>query len=237
MINFFNTHLSYRDDHNHIRVQQVQQIKDFISQQEIVFPGIGSILTGDFNCTPGSDPISLLTNTGTDTFYLDTYFEANPTSAGFTFTSTSPHKRIDFIFYKNIGQLTIDTSLIVMNQPYSGNNYCSDHLGVMTIFSESSTGIEKQEINYAPEIFKLYQNHPNPFNPTTTIKYDLKKPEQVVIKIYNSIGQEVTTVLNDFRPSGHYSILWNANGQSSGIYFFQMIADGFKDTKKCLLLK
>jgi photosystem II stability/assembly factor-like uncharacterized protein/endonuclease/exonuclease/phosphatase family metal-dependent hydrolase len=138
IINFFNTHLSFNS--NSVRVLQVQQIIPYVQQHETSFPGIASILSGDFNAIPGSEPISLLTTTGSDTFYFDTFREINPTSPGFTVPAQAPDARIDFIFLKNTGDIEIDTSLVVMNQPYSGSNYCSDHFGVMTIFSEDSTG-------------------------------------------------------------------------------------------------
>jgi hypothetical protein len=93
-----------------------------------------------------------------------------------------------------------------------------------------------------PEVFALKQNYPNPFNSTTVIKYNLPKTTGVTIKFYNLLGQLVHTYQADNMAPGYYSYLWNGKndlGQmvSSGIYFYQLQADGFMDVKKMVLLK
>jgi N-acetylneuraminic acid mutarotase len=85
--------------------------------------------------------------------------------------------------------------------------------------------------------FRLYQNYPNPFNPSTTVKYELPKTSSVIIKIYNSIGEEITTLINKTQPAGSYSVNFNAKGFSSGIYFYQIIANDWVCTNKMLLIK
>ncbi len=136
-INFFNTHLDYQSQS--IRIQEVQQILQFIFAKDTSFPSVATILTGDFNDTPSTPTIALLTSGN----FFDSYNKANPTSPGYTMPSNAPTSRIDYIFYNKDGQLKIDSSTIVMNVPYSGSNYCSDHLGVMSIFSKipSTSGI------------------------------------------------------------------------------------------------
>ena len=123
-INFFNTHLSYNS--KNVRIQQVHQIISFVTGKEINNEAAGSILTGDFNAIPNAPSVQQLTNTGTDIFYVDTFTDANQGNSGFTFPSDSLNERIDFIFYKNTGSLSITDSKVVMKQPYSGNNFCSD---------------------------------------------------------------------------------------------------------------
>jgi len=85
--------------------------------------------------------------------------------------------------------------------------------------------------------YSLEQNYPNPFNPSTTIKFHIPELSHVTLKIYNSIGEEVTVLLNDKLFSGNYSIKWNADGINSGVYFYQLSANGFIETKKMILLK
>lgn len=75
-INFFNTHLSFNNDS--VRIQQVQKIISYVELQETNFPGIASIITGDFNCNPDSKPISLLTNTDSNISYYDTFIKLIP---------------------------------------------------------------------------------------------------------------------------------------------------------------
>ncbi len=85
--------------------------------------------------------------------------------------------------------------------------------------------------------FLLEQNFPNPFNPVTTITFELSKAFEVTIDILNTSGQKVAEILNGRMPAGHHSIRWNSSGYSSGLYLIQMTADGFVQTRKCVVLK
>jgi len=85
--------------------------------------------------------------------------------------------------------------------------------------------------------YSLEQNYPNPFNPSTTIKFHIPEVSSVTLKVYNSIGEKVTVLLNDNLFPGNYSIKWNADGINSGVYFYQLNANGFVETKKMILLK
>ncbi len=104
--------------------------------------------------------------------------------------------------------------------------------------SNSVTGIKQDEL---PTEFSLYQNYPNPFNPATTIKYaipvDLDGPVNVLLKIYNLLGQEVVTLVNEEKPAGIYELQVNAPNLASGIYYYSIYAGGFIETRKMILLK
>lgn len=91
--------------------------------------------------------------------------------------------------------------------------------------------------NNAPEKFELYQNYPNPFNPSTIIKYEIPVNSAVTVKIYDSIGQEVASLINEEQQAGSYSIKWNAARLSSGIYFYRLTAGQFSETKSMVLVK
>ncbi|MDD8018483.1 MAG: endonuclease/exonuclease/phosphatase family protein [Bacteroidota bacterium] len=234
-INFFNTHLDYLN--TAVRIQQVQQIIGYVAQKDTSFPAIASILTGDFNDVPGTSPILLLTNTGTDTSFIDTYHAANPAVQGYTIPANAPSSRIDFIFYKSTGRLSINSSLVVMNEPYGGINYPSDHLGVMTIFKKSITGVDNKGRVEGLKNFELYQNFPNPFNPATVIKFSVPISSRVSLKIFNSTGQEVADVDSKEYAEGAYTATWNAAGFASGVYFYRLQAGNIVVTKKLMLLK
>ena len=88
-----------------------------------------------------------------------------------------------------------------------------------------------------PTEYNLNQNFPNPFNPTTTISYSIPKEGLVTIKIYNAIGEEVVTVVNEIKQVGNYEIQFNAAALPSGIYFYRIQAGSFVETKKMILLK
>ena len=85
--------------------------------------------------------------------------------------------------------------------------------------------------------YVLEQNYPNPFNPSTTIKFGIPEKNNVVVKIYNSLGVEIATLVNEVREAGSYEIQFNANNFSSGIYYYKIIAGNFVETKKMILLK
>ena len=85
--------------------------------------------------------------------------------------------------------------------------------------------------------FSLAQNYPNPFNPSTVIRYSVSSAQLVTLKIYDVLGREVKTLVNEERPSGSYEIEFNASNFSSGIYFYQLTAGDFRETKKMILLR
>jgi len=88
-----------------------------------------------------------------------------------------------------------------------------------------------------PTEFALAQNYPNPFNPTTTIKYDLPADTRVSLKIFNIIGQEVATLVNEDQRAGYKSVQWNPGTLASGVYFYRLSAGHFVQTRKLLLLR
>ena len=88
-----------------------------------------------------------------------------------------------------------------------------------------------------PNHFKLEQNYPYPFNPTTTIEFSIPTGENVSLKIYNVIGQEIDELVNEYLPTGNYSFNWTAEEQTSGIYFYQLVSDSYSEMKKMVLLK
>ena len=97
-------------------------------------------------------------------------------------------------------------------------------------------GVE-ENLNGHPTEYALSQNYPNPFNPTTTIKYSIPKLSFVTIKIYDVLGSEVATLVNEEKPAGTYELTWNAANLPSGVYFYQLKAGSFVETKKMILMK
>ncbi|NNJ52983.1 MAG: T9SS type A sorting domain-containing protein, partial [Ignavibacteriaceae bacterium] len=94
------------------------------------------------------------------------------------------------------------------------------------------------EENQLPEEFGLFQNHPNPFNPSTIINYNLPVQANVTLKIFNILGQEVKTLLNnEIVPAGEHQVSFNASGLPTGIYIYNLQANDFVQSKKMILLK
>ena len=88
-----------------------------------------------------------------------------------------------------------------------------------------------------PSDFSFEQNYPNPFNPTTTISFSIPAETFVIIKIYDNLGNEISTLINDVKKPGKYHTIFDAAGLSSGIYYCKMMADNFIGTQKLILLK
>ena len=88
-----------------------------------------------------------------------------------------------------------------------------------------------------PEEFELYNNYPNPFNPSTTIRYSIPEASFTTLKIYNALGKEVAGLVNDIKSAGTYEVEFNASYLPGGIYIYTIQAGSFKETKKMILLK
>ena len=91
--------------------------------------------------------------------------------------------------------------------------------------------------NSSAESFDLFQNYPNPFNSYCTIKYSIPKSSQVTLKIFNTLGEEITTLVNEEKPVGTYELNWNAANLPSGVYFYRLQAGDYVQTRKMILLK
>jgi enterochelin esterase-like enzyme len=102
------------------------------------------------------------------------------------------------------------------------------------IFVGTTSAVEE---NRQLPAFSLEQNYPNPFNPATTITYQVAKGSFVTLKIYNLLGNEIATLVNEYKPEGRYEVKYNASGIASGVYFYKIQAGGFSNTKKFIVLK
>ena len=114
-------------------------------------------------------------------------------------------------------------------------------VGTAELIAPSALDVDEKS-RVLPEQFKLSQNFPNPFNPTTTIKYMLPEDSRVNITVYNMLGKEIYQLLSSVKPAGSHSIQWNGvdqdgNKVSTGIYLFQIQAGDFVQTKKMVLMK
>jgi hypothetical protein len=88
-----------------------------------------------------------------------------------------------------------------------------------------------------PIKFELLQNFPNPFNAQTTIQYSIPEASHVTIIVYDLLGRNVATIVNEEKQSGYHQVIWNSHNVSSGIFFYNIQACEFVETKKMILLK
>jgi hypothetical protein len=105
-----------------------------------------------------------------------------------------------------------------------------------TCAGASVTG-DIEEVEVIPTEFALYQNYPNPFNPSTLIKYDVPEQSFVSIKVYDLLGEELSTLVNEKKSAGSYNVNFDAGLLSSGFYIYTIKAGDFTSTRKMMLVK
>ncbi|MBL8008478.1 MAG: T9SS type A sorting domain-containing protein, partial [Ignavibacteria bacterium] len=102
--------------------------------------------------------------------------------------------------------------------------------GLLTSVSQNST-------TAVPEVYSLSQNYPNPFNPVTNVEFGISKSGFVSLKVYDVLGKEVATLVNENLSPGKYTVKFNGSSLSSGVYFYRMESGEFKDIKRMVLIK
>jgi Secretion system C-terminal sorting domain len=112
-----------------------------------------------------------------------------------------------------------------------GTIFMADNMRVTPL---NVNGISEIEF---PEMFMLSQNYPNPFNPSTNIRLAISSRQFVSIKVYDVLGNEIATLVNQQKPAGIYEVEFDATGLPSGVYFYQLKAGPFLETKKMVLMK
>lgn len=134
-------------------------------------------------------------------------------------------------YYDTIGKwilYTEDGTPFTLGLKY--NVYVSNSLGI-------PTSIEEENNPATVSNFDLQQNYPNPFNPTTQIRFSLAEQSQVTLKVYNVLGKEIVTLVNDVKSAGVHEIGFDGSGLASGVYFYTLQAGKFTRTNKMILIK
>ncbi|HDP98032.1 MAG TPA: T9SS type A sorting domain-containing protein [bacterium] len=101
----------------------------------------------------------------------------------------------------------------------------------------SVTSVDNENISQSPKEYELFQNFPNPFNPSTQIKFHLKSPTKVVLSVYDIRGNEVVTLINGKLTAGAHSIVFDASKLATGMYFYQLSSSDFVSVKKMIYMK
>lgn len=149
-------------------------------------------------------------------------------------TNNSTFIKIGFI--KGNGTTTLPHNYSFVDNNISGSSkflYRLKQIDVGGHFNYS----KEIEVEVIPEHFVLYQNFPNPFNPSTTIRFDLPKAAEVNLSVYDSLGQKITTLVNGYLESGTHSEVFDGKNLASGTYIYKLQAHNFVQTKKMILMK
>jgi hypothetical protein len=127
----------------------------------------------------------------------------------------------------SIQSLALNTSGILFAGTFAGGVFRT---------AQSTTSI-RETGSETPSSYSLEQNHPNPFNPSTEIGFQISDHGLVTLKVYDVLGREVATLVNEVREPGTYNVRWDAGGVSSGAYFYRIMAGSFAQTRRMLVLK
>jgi hypothetical protein len=214
--------------------------------------------------TSYSDSIVIADGINTDMYCSDIKYYTGGTG-GFdlvyrydSLQSGNPTNSSDKILhsYVNVGANSFTTPTAISNHPSSAdNNYTPSIVEILPstdlgAFWVGYDGTSKKlywdrfsmvtnigNVGTVPNTYKLSQNYPNPFNPTTKIKFDISKDGFVSLKVYDLLGREVSNLVSKNMKAGSYEINFNAPRLSSGVYFYSLDVNGFKETKKMILQK
>jgi hypothetical protein len=208
-----------------------------------------SCLAIEFGCDPDNLPVEL------------TAFEGVPmsNSAQLTWTTASESENDHFVLYRStsaengyiqiatiagVGESATESNYSYMDQNLvNGTTYYYriadvDINGVATAHgdivevtpTDGAMGVMVSE-------YKLHQNYPNPFNPTTTITYDVKETGHVTLTVFNIVGQEVATLVDEVKDNNRYQVTFDASGLAAGVYFYRLNVNDFSDVAKMVILK
>ena len=132
------------------------------------------------------------------------------------------------------GSCDMQDGIFIFGAP--GNNVRGSRAGAVYVYQEKSVSVEDNEIEI-PSGYILYQNYPNPFNPSTTIEFSLPEDGFVTLKVYDILGRDVKTLIEDYRNKGKNSVEFFAGNISGGVYFYEIKVNDFVDRGKMILMK
>ncbi len=155
-----------------------------------------------------------------------------PTSWNWTFTGGTPSSSTS----QNPSGIVYNTQGIYEVKLIAINSYGSDTL-TKTSYVFVSQGVGITGNNTIVKDYKLEQNYPNPFNPTTNIRYELPKSGFVKIIVFDALGKEIKTIVNEKQSAGTYNLTFDGSNLPSGVYFYRLRAGDYVETKKLVLLK
>ena len=184
--------------------------------------------------TPNGEPLSLIS--------LAVYQVSEVSTAGLIIEGWDNSSLKYSSSFSNITSwkiLTLNYSYInkiVIRLDSSASGCLNDYNFDNFTFRSNITSVNN-DYNKIPKEYKLSQNFPNPFNPSTRIYYSLPKSNMVTIKIFDILGKEVKTLVNEYQNAGNYYVEFNADGIASGIYFYRLQSGDYVSIKKMILLK
>jgi hypothetical protein len=150
-------------------------------------------------------------------------------------TSSQAIHHVNFGYHLKAKMDSLGLESTILTPAYTGG-ITSSAVNFFVSRFNAITGVEKST-NTAKPKFRLEQNYPNPFNPSTLINFHVANTERVVVKVYDALGSEVRTLMNEIKPQGEYHLTFNGSGLASGVYFYSLRAGNYSEMKKMILMK
>lgn len=198
----------------------------------------------------GSFPtvLNMTRNSGTDSVFSVTFKVIGPAHYGMMYYYRFVHKNGTTSVDEGGGLGVSAPDRVRFIQPLAPNSFPKSYTAPVDLWQKNApmpgevppfgiTGVKQQPKPVTPLTYKLSQNYPNPFNPTTRITYAIPEKAMVTLKVYNVIGQQVGTLVNQQETAGNYVVQFEGNNLPSGVYFYRLQAGKFSDVKKMLLMK
>jgi len=214
-----------------------QQVNHF----PIDYPSIGVTPNGDLHC------VFVVARPDTSAqgrnFYTVAYTKSTDGGASWSNPVLLEDNPTQDFRYPSIAESNPDNNfvdIVYQQDPVPGSSAFRDNAPIsraQLLFRRLSMLSSRDNRNIRVETYRLEQNYPNPFNPTTNITYVLPKTENVSLKVYDVLGREVATLVNEVKPAGAYTVPFNASNLASGVYFYKLQAGSFVQTKKMMLVK
>ena len=178
----------------------------------------------------------------------NSFFDLQTTGQNYTYhigVGKTTAEMKDVATYTNLSTFGLTSPWDFVNNPYNDtSNYDYWDIDSLAIINDgypflvydSTTSVKKLGTTL-PDDFSLSQNYPNPFNPATNIRFNIPKPGLTILKVYNVLGKEVATLVNEKLSAGSYEVDWNASDFVSGVYFYRLEAGDYMETRKMLMIK
>jgi hypothetical protein len=182
------------------------------------------------------DPIKYTTAPGPngEKYFPDVFRKAVPSSSGDVFPATVGLQ--EFVYRYKFESAWVDSNLFSI--AFVQNDITKEVINASSSrFKIRPTSIDDSKSYNLPNCITLFDNYPNPFNPSTLISFSLPKASKVSLIVYDNLGRVVKILVNEDKPAGKHQMSFNASELSSGIYFYTLRADNFTETKKLILIK
>jgi len=197
---------------------------------------LGTIIATDATVPVELTSFSAIADQNNVTLSWSTSTETN--NSGFEILRSAQNDNWEKIgFVEGQGTSTQENNYSYVDENLVAGNFSYKLVQIDFDGTRTESDVVNVEINSLPTDYSLSQNYPNPFNPSTTIKYTIPSGEFVNLRVFNSIGEEVKTLVNEYKTEGSHEVKFNAADLSSGIYFYRIDTGKFSSIKKMILLK